>query len=325
MLTEPCAAMLWRRVAHPQTIKLFATEIMDWPQIGGDVPGILSCLYDTGIVMLGFGCQAEGMTPEVCSRENLQRVEEAINPASELEVVVSDFDRAVWNVCRAFGLQSDNVVGSILRNREGRKLSFFDPTGNLTTLVQPNEEALAGQIGQKLSNLLARRGIAPPGNGHPDHSATIVGVTHIVSDFQRSLRFYRGILGLRPLLLTSREAKFDVGPLILTVRKESEVGLVAAVRRRNAFRDSLIFLVEDVASEVRSLQTQGIDFPRGIECSSTAGQMGFFVDPDGHRLILWQSPDGPASDMPVNYFPVLERILADEGVSKQLSRSEVVG
>jgi len=316
--------MLWRRVAHPQTIKLFATEIMDWPQIGGDVPGILSCLYDADTVMLGFGCQAEGMTPEVCSRENLRRVEEAMNPASELEVVPSDFDGAVGNVCRAFGLQWDNVVGSILRNQESRRLSFFDPTGNLTTLVQPNEEALAGQVGRELGDQLARRGIAQSGNRHPDHPAIIVGVTHIVSDFQRSLRFYRSIVGLRPLRLTTREAKFDVGPLILTVRQESEVGLVAAVRRQNAFRDSLIFLVEDMASEVRSLQTQGIDFPQGIECSSTAGQMGFFFDPDGHRLILWQPPDGPTSDMPVNYFPVLERILADEGVSKPLSRSEVV-
>jgi hypothetical protein len=129
---------------------------------------------------------------------------------------------------------------------------------------------------------------------------------------------------LSPLRLTTREATFDVGPLILTIRQESEVGLVTAIQRRSAFRDSLIFLVEDVAREARSLQAQGIDFPRGIECSTTAGQMGFFSDPDGHRLILWQPPDSPTSDMPVNYFPVLERILADEDLGKRLSRSEVV-
>jgi catechol 2,3-dioxygenase-like lactoylglutathione lyase family enzyme len=324
MLKEPCAAMLWRRVAHPQTINHYAAEIMGWPQVGGDVPGILSCVYDGGNVMLGFGCQAEEMTPEVCSQENLRRVEAAINPASEFEVVPSDFDGVVQNVCRVFDLQWEKVAGSILRNREGRRLSFFDSTGNLTTLAQPNEKALAGPIGQKLGALLARRGLAPSSNGHPDYPATLVGVAHVVSNLQRSLRFYRDILGLEPLRLTTREARFDIGPLILTVRQELEVGLMAAVRRQNAFRDSLIFLVEDLASEVRSLKTRGVDFPAGIECSSTANQMAYCFDPDGHKLILWQSPDGPAPDMPVDYFPVLERILAEEGVSKSLSHSEVV-
>src|SRR5215207_6158117 len=75
MLTEACAPMLWRRVAHPQTINHYATEIMDWPQVGGDIPSILSCTYDGGNVIVGFGCQAEEMTPEVCSYENLRRVE----------------------------------------------------------------------------------------------------------------------------------------------------------------------------------------------------------------------------------------------------------
>ncbi len=75
----------------------------------------------------------------------------------------------------------------------------------------------------------------------------------------------------------------------------------------------MIFYVREIKREVEFLASRGVKFPGWIEGSTAAGFVAYFQDPDGHNLWLWEPPSAYTPDMPINYFPVLERILRDYG------------
>jgi catechol 2,3-dioxygenase-like lactoylglutathione lyase family enzyme len=318
-LSRVCAPMIYRRAIDLESSRAYAVDVLAWPAVGDPGP-----LHDGGGAVIGFGFQATKMTNEICSRENLRPVEAVINPASEIEVVPADFDDVARRVVELVGPEDRLVDGGSPGAGWGSRLQFFDATGNLTTLVSPPDGSATDAVGERLGEIVALRGIGPTASGHATHLATVVGMTHVVASLGRSLAFYRDALGLKVLRSSRQEVKFDLGNLILTVRSEPQLGLVAAVRKRMAFRDSLIFLVPDLDLQMQRLRSRGINFPRGVERSSTAGRMAFFFDPDGHRLILWGPPGRQTPDMPVSYYPVLRRILEETGMGDLLRDREEV-
>jgi catechol 2,3-dioxygenase-like lactoylglutathione lyase family enzyme len=292
----PVVPMLFRRAAGPASARAFAAGAMGWPEIGGD-----GDLYDAGNAMVGFGFQASEMSPGVCSRENLRPVETGLNPASELRVAAADFEGAARRVAEALEWPRAALTGAVRHDREGASLSFYDATGNLTTLLGARWRAHTGRSGRRLGALLPDDG-APP---------AVVGMTLHVAELGRSLRFYREVLGLPALRVTPREARLEAGPLILTLAAEREVGTVADARRRGALRDSVILLVEALDAGVDALAGRGVEFPLGVEECRAARRKAFFFDPDGHRLVLWEPPRAAPPGTPAaEYLPTLERILA---------------
>jgi predicted enzyme related to lactoylglutathione lyase len=288
VLSRPIVPMLFRRAAGAGSARAFADGAMGWPEMEG------GGLYDAGNALVGFGVQAAEMGPEVCSRENLRPVAAGLNPASELRVAAADFEGAARRVGAALGVPWEVLAGAVRHDRGGRSLSFYDATGNLTTLFRPREGRSARGPG------------ALPGGG-----PAVVGIALQVSDLARSLRFYRGVLRLPALRVTPRRALLDAGPIVLTLVAEREVGTLDDARRRGALRDSVVLRVHDLEREAAALAARGVELPLGVEECRAAGGKAFFFDPDGHRLVLWTPPSAAAPGTPAaGYLPALERITA---------------
>jgi catechol 2,3-dioxygenase-like lactoylglutathione lyase family enzyme len=294
MLTVP---MVFRRVAGLDAARGLAAGVLGWPELGDG-------LYDAGAAIVGFGVQAAEMSPEVCSRENLRPVHPGANPAQELRVAADDFDAVARRAAAALGMSFARLAGAVRHDREGCSLSLYDATGNLTTLVRPLWRARAGRSGRRLAAILD----SAPGAAE---RAVLVGIRLRVADVERSLAFYRDLLGLPALRVTPREARLDAGPLLLTLEAEREVGAVADARRRGVLRDAVILRARGLAGEVDRLSAAGVEFPLGVEECRAARAKAFFHDPDGHRLVLWEPPRHAAPGTPAAaYLPVLERIEA---------------
>ena len=109
---------------------------------------------------------------------------------------------------------------------------------------------------------------------------TFDAVFYYVTDMERSIEFYRDILGFR---LVSRDyvARFDLGGVLFEL-VPNPLGNVAS-GNGNA-RISLG--VVDIYEGTRSLQARGV--ATGPVQEKPGGLLCFFNDPDGNELCLWQ-------------------------------------
>ena len=311
MLTVPRAVMVNRGGESLYSCR-FVAKTMGWPMIGEDPEDLILC--DAGNAVVGFGFKqgkANLDAKQCCSGRFLGDVNIGANPASELELVPADFDEGIKTVAAMHEAPKTDVLGNVLKTKDGRHLSFFDIHGNLTTFREPAKAAFAGEHGSKLSSLLKKRGIGVTGRRKPDNPAPLIGITLMVNNLQRSVKFYGDTLGLKVLRATGREVRFDAGPMILTLRVEQHVGQVRFLRNKELLRDQIMFYVPDLKAEFENLTRKGIHFPNGTEGSISAGLVAYFTDPDGHNLWLWQPPEKLTPEMRINFFPALERILKD--------------
>jgi catechol 2,3-dioxygenase-like lactoylglutathione lyase family enzyme len=311
MLTVPRAVMVNRGGESLYSCR-FVAKTMGWPLIGEDPEDLVLC--DAGNAVVGFGfkqSQANLDSKQCCSGRFLGDVNIAANPASELELIASDFNEGIKKAAAMHDAAPAEVEGNVLEGKEGRRLSFYDIHGNLTTFSEPTKKAFSGDDGSKLRSLLKNRGFGTAGRRKPDNPAPIIGITLLVNNLQRSIKFYRDTLGLKALRTTDREVRFDAGPMIITVRVEQHIGMVRFLRKRELLRDQIMFYVPDLKAETENLTSKGVHFPNGIEGSISAGQVAYFADPDGHNLWLWQPPEKLTPEMRINFYPTLERILKE--------------
>ncbi len=106
-------------------------------------------------------------------------------------------------------------------------------------------------------------------------------VYYHVSDMERSIAFYRDILGFRPI---SRDyvARFDVdGVLFELVPNPADKVLTGSGNAR------LSLGVADIRQATRELNTNGVATTPVKE--EPGGLLSFFKDPDGNELCLWQA------------------------------------
>jgi hypothetical protein len=228
----------------------FVATSMALPLVGEDAADLVLC--DAGSAMVGYGfkqSKANLLAEQCCSRRFLADVKIAVNPASELEFVSGNFDNAVKTV-GTFSLASQPVEKMVQKSKDGSRLSFFDANGNLTTFSQP--AAGTGAVNDKLRTLLENRGMKM-GAIKSNKPAALIGVSFQVSDFSKSLEFYRVVIGAKTLTKGKRDAKFDLGPIILTIKVEQHVGMVKFLRQQDLLRDQLIFYVPDIKAEMVNL------------------------------------------------------------------------
>ena len=119
-----------------------------------------------------------------------------------------------------------------------------------------------------------------------------LGQVHIsVTDVERSVAFYRDVLGLSHLFTVSGQpmAFFASGDVRLYLGRPEAPGYTSHC--------VLYFTVDDIDAEVARLTAAGVEFdgqPHVVHRDgATELWMAGFVDPDGHRIILMQERPAP--------------------------------
>jgi len=312
-LTDSPVVMVWRRVSAVQRTRTFVDNVLGLPAVGNDP---VSILYDAGGALVGYSISDVPASNDpvyaACSEVGLEEFYLQNNPASTLQFVPSDFAGAVRN------LHEDRKLATPPeRSVAGEMLRFVDDDGNFNTFYKPSAVALRGVAGQKLMAILDWNRSNGSGLRHaafeqepvaPPVRTPMVGIDLLVSDLHRSRRFYGETLGLTPLEETDTEAKFSLGQVILTLRREPTNMLVQLLRKSGRLLgDWVVFHVDDIKGTTAALETRGVQFPAGIE-SSLIGEIGYFTDPDGYSLNVWK-PSGRTKMIDFN--PALRRILRD--------------
>jgi predicted enzyme related to lactoylglutathione lyase len=105
-------------------------------------------------------------------------------------------------------------------------------------------------------------------------------VFYYVRDLDRSVAFYREVLGL-PLESRDAVARFRLGPVLLELVPSLDAGRFGG--RGNG---RLCFAVDDLSPAASRLVSLGVAVRpmRVVE----NGRLAEFTDPDGNELVLWQ-------------------------------------
>ncbi len=116
-------------------------------------------------------------------------------------------------------------------------------------------------------------------------------VFYYVSDIERSIRFYRDVLGFK---LVSRDvvARFDIDGVLFEI-----VPSILKTKLQQAGNARLCLRVDSVEEALQELKSKGV--PTGQAQDKGTGVLGSFEDPDGNEICLWQylSKNSPATVM----------------------------
>ncbi|MBI2822862.1 MAG: VOC family protein [Acidobacteria bacterium] len=108
----------------------------------------------------------------------------------------------------------------------------------------------------------------------------------VVSDLERSARFYRQILGRRPSLERPKLVEFDLGNLLFDLHLEDPLkGLTARHARESGV--TIGFFVEEMDRAVAQLQRLGVKLLTEPQ-EKRFGKLALFEDPDGYVIQLAQ-------------------------------------
>jgi catechol 2,3-dioxygenase-like lactoylglutathione lyase family enzyme len=113
-----------------------------------------------------------------------------------------------------------------------------------------------------------------------DVKVTFDCVFYYVSDMERSIRFYRDVLGFQ---FVSRDvvARFDVGGVLFELVPAPDESMLAG-----AGNARLCLRVDDVEEALKALRAKGAR--TGQAQRKSAGVLGTVDDPDGNEICLWQ-------------------------------------
>ncbi len=104
-----------------------------------------------------------------------------------------------------------------------------------------------------------------------------------VKDIEKSLGFYRDVLGLKTVSTFPHGALLSAGGVLLGVHQEE------GDRKSHPGGMVINLTTKDIKETHRELQMRGIRFLTEIQKDSF-GQVVSFRDPDGYLLELWQPP-----------------------------------
>ena len=126
-------------------------------------------------------------------------------------------------------------------------------------------------------------------------------VTIGVADVQRSVAFYRDVVGWTPAMVLDDFAFFDLGGTLLAVWPHAamaaelgvpeELGAYRAVALAHNVRSR-----EAVDAVFADLRERGATISREPSATAWGGYSGYFQDPDGHRWEIAHNPGWPLDE-----------------------------
>jgi len=105
-------------------------------------------------------------------------------------------------------------------------------------------------------------------------------IFYYASDVERSIRFYREILGLK-FLFRGAVARFDIDDVLFEIVPAPYQGKF--LRGGNA---RLCLRADDVVAALQELKSKGVATKEAEDKGD--GILGLFEDPDGNEICLWQ-------------------------------------
>ena len=124
----------------------------------------------------------------------------------------------------------------------------------------------------------------PTDNKQGELKANINHISIAVTDLEESVRFYREILGLKPIpepFKEGRHAWFDLGQAELHVIKSADQ------RVEHHKSDHFCFSVDDLDAFIEQITAHGVEY---YDSSLNKGRIN--IRPDGIRQIYFTDPDG---------------------------------
>ena len=110
-------------------------------------------------------------------------------------------------------------------------------------------------------------------------------ISYSVSDLERSILFYRDLLGLKLLLNNDAWAEFNIDGQRLAIHEEKINSDV-----NNQSGATVYFEATPIENMVKALQSKGIIFNGEVEVYPY-GKLILFSDPDNNSLGLYEPPE----------------------------------
>src|SRR3569833_940930 len=116
-----------------------------------------------------------------------------------------------------------------------------------------------------------------------------------VADFEKSLRFYRDVLGVPVRAEHGTYVAFDTGSTILAFNNRESArevtGLAIPDGEVASQSFEMRFAVEDVPATIESLRRQGVTIVKEPVVKPWGQTVAYVADPDGHYLEICSSLD----------------------------------
>ena len=116
--------------------------------------------------------------------------------------------------------------------------------------------------------------------------ARLTQIMIYVSGMQRSISFYRDVLGLEPITESANWSEFEAGDFHLALHSSNVEGELSGQVGVPIGRAELVFEVDDLVSACQEIAQRGgaIDGPKVMEGLNI--QVAFLRDPDGLAIQL---------------------------------------
>ncbi len=138
-------------------------------------------------------------------------------------------------------------------------------------------------------------------------------------DLEESKRFYKDVVGLKILEEGRKDSgvHFDLGNIRLSLLQMNSSKNEPSGTKPSSPSDHLVFVVENhIETVCADLVKRGVKLRPKKILEDSAGKAGWFEDPDGHMIELWQPPKRDSKnfkdvEMLVDHYESMSRALAD--------------
>jgi lactoylglutathione lyase len=114
----------------------------------------------------------------------------------------------------------------------------------------------------------------------------LFGACLLVDDFEKSLHFYKNVLGLTVNSQEGKFANFKLGETELAIfQKDEAVGMFPKKYMGKGGSVSLAFQVPSVEKAVKELKAKGIKIIEGPKKTAWGQVVAYFLDPDDN---IWE-------------------------------------